>query len=349
MLDLILDRGDVDPDLLCRFADMADAQDRPRVGVFFRHPGLVALGDRSYRIDGPTRGVQLEVFAFTRRLEHRENGTATSVPVTPDDDLSDHAVFTQFVVLAPIVGARDRYHERWSNSVSWNPQADGVLVPPSESYRRDGLAITMAGYSDEIGGRLRVEVRNALPYFLSCYSLAALSALPTPTTLHSYFVVVPPGRIARGAEYHSLMGRALARPTSAALAPVDPARMEAALKLRDRKHSRFERQLFALAKVSDEGEPALALVGAMALLEWFLKSASVGTGDMGLAARIRAFGFSPQVRAGLDELRDLRNQLVHEDLSQSGATDGARFDAAAGRRALYVVLDAFREVNTRLG
>jgi hypothetical protein len=204
---------------------------RPRVAVFFRHPGLVALGDRSFVIDGPAKGVKLEFFAFTQRLEHHEDGTVSARPVA-GEDASDQAVFTQFVVLVPIIGVRDRHHERWASAIDWNPAAAGVLVPSEESYRRDGLAVTFESYAEDIAGRVRVEVRNSLPYFLACYSIAALAALPTATNLYNYLVIVPPGRIARGADYRSLLGQALARPTRAALLPVDPVRMESALRRR---------------------------------------------------------------------------------------------------------------------
>jgi hypothetical protein len=125
-------------------------------------------------------------------------------------------------------------------------------------------------FEDNMATRTLIETKLAIRRFLADYAIVALDQVPRNNNFFSLFAVTAPDRVFSFGGQSSIGFGLLRRHQGRAIRVASTEAMAKALKWPIRDFSRFEVQIFALKRLADEGEPALALVGLMSLVEWYL-------------------------------------------------------------------------------
>jgi hypothetical protein len=255
--------------------------------------------------------------------------------------------------MIPLWGTRLEYYDKYLELVRCQ-RLDDVVVPnqrnPYQNHRAG--ALTAHRFEADMAERTLLEATIATRRFLQNYIIVILEEVPVTNIRYSMFAVTAPSRIFSFGPYYSIGYGLFARARSKVIRTATAEAMEAALKWPIRDFSSFELQIFALKRLADEGEPALALVGLMALVEWYLKENLPDRGQkrLNLSAIIRHphYTFLPEnIRSAIDSHRETRNFIVHEKPTDKTAHLDLRtgsFPAAPGSIAFYAAAAAAFEL-----
>ena len=251
----------------------------------------------------------------------------------------------------------DNYLSCMSNSglisTNLNPELFGQRRAPV------GWAGTLV-HSEEFEQRLLVAATAALKFglmrFLEAYSIAYFDGSVLPPSLPSSFVMTAPGRVRYVEPLTSPAPLMLRRDYFGKHA--SPRRIEKGLQYSRRSFDRYIKHLISMRELAASGEPALAIVGAITCIEWFLRQLLVNpvSVDDDHPPGIRECLRSPLKIALPGRLRERllqtlvdRNNATHGDplFAQEEPSKKEEFSAVLGT-ILDLGLDLYREAQSQL-
>lgn len=348
-------------EILADVANELERREVPHVAALFQLPFAVSAGSEWHRVATGTQGVQAEIQTEVCQVEmvsldqFRLLRGAAQIPTTP--------LVTQVVAVFPLWQPRAQFYGRYLTYALDLRRSDAVIVPQGSSWI-DNRPISTTAFGHDIARRLLREVKPILRSFLPAYSISAIAEAPMPPRVYGYMAMTAPGRVMFAGESASVVNGLLDRlGASPPAEPVESERLSAAMRNRYRDFGAFETQLFALERLRTQGEIALALIGALSLLEWVLNRfiGSSGGKERNLVASIRderVTFFSEREKEFIDAGRRARNAAVHGEppsrnsLVMGGLGAGrelnglsAKITSADVREIIELVLRAYREVN----
>lgn len=150
----------------------------------------------------------------------------------------------------------------------------GIVVPGAENpYQHIAGSITGHAFESDLASRARGEVLMAIRRFLKDYAVTSLHEVEQPKELLSLFASPAEDRFFPFGNGKSVLQGLVRLDRSIPLKVVTPQEIEVAGRWPLREFSVFEKQIFALRRLADDGDPGLALVGLCSLLEWLFKAA----------------------------------------------------------------------------
>jgi hypothetical protein len=311
--------GAVWPALLDEIADIQDSKDAPHVSMFFQLPYLIDLERTWYRVRGsredPNRYAYLQ--ARPAVLQWSSSGELLVEEAAKSTETAEQgSVFTQMIALVPLWHRREEYYPNYQRCLSDNELTNRVLVPPERSWFPDHRAITASQYEMDVTSRMTRLVLSALRYFLPNYSISSLTEAPIPKTLCGLFSMPSPGRVYFNQFPDSIVTQLVTRRAEEQPEPISASQIQSAMKIGLRELGAFEHQLFAMNRLRLQGERALALIGTLSLLEWYLNLYFPYKRDkqysVGKLIREECLEFlTTEARKILLEASQLRNGLVH--------------------------------------
>lgn len=313
-VERLVEIGAGSPNSLCSLADAVERQGDAFVGVTFQLPFRVGLESSWEQL--PSSGdskfadvrflpafLQIDDFGRYRLFEE---GTQSF------DGEAGLVTVTQVLALFRVWGKRERIHPRYLSALE-HGRPDTIVAPQSESWIQN-RPITAQAYAQDFTRRLRRETAVMLSRFLPAYSVLSRSEAPTPHRIYGFATMLAAGRVTDIGSAIPLAQHFLTDRISHVTKAVSSADLQAALR-HHRQLSRFEAQLFAMDRLSREGEVALSVIGVAALLEWLLgQRLGKKPGKSKLFELIGAPELScvpPSLLRMADEIRLTRNALVH--------------------------------------
>lgn len=228
-------------------------------------------------------------------------------------------IFTQVIAVIPLWFPRLTYYPRYIRYIEAGLRSEVNFISAEESWKeREGrpVPIGINLFEYDLAQRMIIEFRPTIQNFLRHYTVISLSETPVPEKLFGYFLMTSAGRIAVSGEFDGILSQIISGPTAHKAGIVTPSDIEkASYQTAYRSFPKFERQLFAMKRLCDEGELALALVGTMSLVEWLLKSAQGISGKSSISELLHSsnLGLPQEIIVTLDKARLLRNKLAHEE------------------------------------
>ena len=179
---------------------------------------------------------------------------------------------TQCLARVGLWGRRQKYYDRYVDLSSRGLESDIVIPNDDKPYtwNRPG-AITVRSYEDEVAYLTISQAAAAVRRFLRDYMAVSLHEVEIPEFLYSAFASSRYERYYPLGNSPDLLMGLISKSTSSSLRTARAQDIANASRRRVRDFSPFESQVLALKRLSDQGEPELALVGLMALVEWLLK------------------------------------------------------------------------------
>lgn len=322
--EMLCRRGAAFVDLFETMEDFRESNDVECCLVSFQLPFRMDLSFDEYVGSGNRSDIQIR-FRFIPAISFLDDvGRRTTLDA--DDvalsSIDQHKQFecTQCIAAMPLWGPRLRYFDKY-RSLSERGLNDAVVIPREEKGQTYSLSgsITCKMFENELSKRTIFEAAGAMRRLLRDYMAISLHEVPIPPLLFSAFsspreeLYLPLGNSP------DLVEGYLNNNSGSALRPVDIESLRRASKWPARQFSTFETQILALKRLSDQGEPELALVGLMALVEWLVKNSLSDAqhepkrGAFKLFEQARkAFQIPDEIHEKLFVAREARNQLAHE-------------------------------------
>lgn len=366
-IEKLSERGLAFPDLFDEIEELRQAVRSPSCVVAFQLPFSLALDFSSYIGKGNRSDIEIH-FRFIPAmtiLDKRMRRTTYRKATSNVEVQSDHDPIecTQCLAAMPLWGARLEYYSRYVDLSERDRETD-VVIPREKkpySYSLSG-AITVRMYELEISKRTLVETTGAVRRFLRDYMALSNHAVDIPKLVYSPIASPREERYFPLGDSPDLLVGLLSKNRNRSLRRVSKEGIARAAKWPTRGFSPFEGQILALKRLSDEGEPELALVGLMALVEWLLKenlpestmhADKRKNGAAYLMKRAEQYISLPgEIWAKLNSARVLRNGHVHEtpttksqsynpaEMRYSNSTTSMAFDDAA-----LAAFELFRAIN----
>lgn len=360
-LDHILSLGGTNLEFLAEIANELETRPTNHVAAFFQLPYPVSVAAGWYKLSALTEGILPEL-RFNVCSISLSGPTKFRLDCAPQSD-HEGILVTQCVALFPVWGIRSQFHDRYIEYADRTHDQNPVIVPQGPSWIGN-RPIFLRDYENNFASRLIRELQPALRQFLPTYSILSMREAYLPSEIYAYSTMLAAGRIAFAGEFIPIH-KPIFQSLSGSDLPiaVDQHKMIAGLAIRHRELGRFESQILALERLRSQGETALALIGALSLLEWLLDSHIQRQGgsakNLYQATRHGAAGFlTVEEVAFIDKAREARNQAVHEEppvrhsiLSASkrkGQEIGglfARIDDSEVQLLLRLVFDIYRRIN----
>lgn len=358
-LERMIDLGQAHMATICETAEELESRPSNCVAAFFQLPYPVCIEPGWYAAAASRPGVIVDLRFGICRVGLTPKG---GLGLARDQAAIDHwPAVTQVIALIPLWGRRALYHEKYVYHATSGRGGNPIIVPQGQYWHDTGPA-PLGQYEIHLATSLLPEIRAALRSFLPAYSVVALREAPIPGTLFSYFTMLAPGHLVFVADSVSAADGLLKHATEKLPEVRKRTEVQAALKTRYRNFTRFETQLFALERLRCRGEPALALISTLSLIEWLLNSylrAKDGAAARNLATAIRSVSLlSEDEKSIIDRARLVRNELVHgqppdrHSLTSAGSGDGVELGGSAVaisteevRQLMEIAFRAFRSVN----
>lgn len=346
--DFLINRGSAYPELFDAIETIRDEFDFPVCALAFQLPfplhttsEFYSVARKRQKVTVYLRFLPIQVSVSPDfRISVSGLGTVGATPAGTDGRTFD---CTQCIASIPLWGTRLEYYEKYLDLVQ-RRRPDDVVIPSQWNPYHDSMpgAVTAHMFEANMAERSLTEANLAIRRFLRDYMIVTLEEVPLPKNLYSIFAVTAPDRIFSFGPYYSIGFGLFARHRSTAIRAATADAMATALKWPIREFSSFELQIFALKRLADNGEPALALVGLMALVEWYLNEnlPERGRQRLSLSAIVRHphYDFVPSdIKTAIDAHRKIRNFIVHEQPTdktahhdpQSGAVGARAPDSSA--------------------
>lgn len=181
---------------------------------------------------------------------------------------------TQVQAFVPISGRREAYYKEYERCLGHGGLHECIISksawdPAHAPAAYKGGVVTAHAFESELSNRIGLEVRYALKKFLIAYSLVSLQELPALNRLYGCFLLSAPGRVVANASDPILNGLLGVYPLGLS---VERERLQQALQFELREIDRYLRQLLAMQRLAVQGESDLAVVGCVAVIEWFMNS-----------------------------------------------------------------------------
>jgi hypothetical protein len=160
-----------------------------------------------------------------------------------------------------------------------------------------------------------------------------------------------PGRVVYGNAPESVIRGML--PKSPVPEPVAKEHLEKAMQFQIREVDRYLHQLIAMKRLSSQGEPELAVVGAVTAIEWFMNSLIVreSTYSLSISKCLKKPPLSTlpvQMIKDLNTLAVTRNDIVHGEPPERKRTrSGLQKGAIHPNEVVKLGLSLYREIHLR--
>lgn len=302
------------PQLIEEVSDALDSEDAPHVAAFFQVPFPLYIEPALHKVPALRPGLTIRLNARLIAVEIDELARLTARERTEGDD-ERHLIVSQMVAFIPLWHPRSEYYADYVKCVRDDDLVHRIIVPPEDSWL-EHRAISSSDFEHDITRRVTRELLTAIRHFLPCYSVVSLQEAPMPAWLSNYFLLTAPGRVTFNRAPEPVLKRLPVRPTTSAPSVASSKDLQLAMRLRYRELTKFEHQLLAMNRLRLEGEKALALIGTVSVLEWFLDqhhganpkrqdsiTTLVNTGCLNF--------LSAPLIDKLREIAKLRNRVVH--------------------------------------
>lgn len=347
--------------------------DEPSVMGFCQLPFFLNVSRDPYSIKIRLRnGLNLRVQLFFRHFTIRAE-TPEFIPKIHSICMSDSVpsrdtpVFTQIMIRIPLWVPRLTYYPKYIEFIQNEESKDRTLVPVERSWKEVGgrpVPINLQSFEYDLVQRMSLESSSIIRSFLRHYTVISLSETPIPNQLMGYFLMTSAGRVATLGPTNGIISYLMSHNVTTKAGLVTPSDIEKAARgVTRREFSKFERQLFAMKRLCDEGELALSIVGTMSLLEWLFKSAAGFKGNSIIVQVVRSnkLDLPPEMLNALESARQLRNKLAHEELPDrrevTRGSERSESDEFFGRRTglsheaanatIRLAFDLYRLLNVR--
>ena len=274
-VDRLCERGAAYPDLFEEIEEFRDSVGGSCSAVTFQLPYPLDIAFSDYIGRGNRSDIKMHlrfIPAITVVDERMRRTVHRTGHYSEPKSSSKFIDYTQCIALMPLWGSRLQYYQKYCDLSERGRDSD-VVIPREEkpfTYSLSG-AITVRMYELELSKRSILEASNAVRRFLRDYMALSLHEVEIPELLYSPIASPRPERYFPLGDSPDLLFGLFSRPRNRALRQVSLENIEKAAKWPSRSFSPFESQILALKRLSDRGEPELALVGLMSLVEWFLK------------------------------------------------------------------------------
>lgn len=274
-IERLCERGVAYPDLFEDIEAFRELVGGSTCAVSFQlpYPLDLAFSDYTGRGNRSDIEVNLRFIPAVTVVDERMRRTIHRVGLEIDPDKSKKVIeCTQCIALMPLWGPRLQYYQKYCDLSERGRDSD-VVIPREEKPRTYSLsgAITVKMYELELSKKAISETASAVRRFLRDYMALSLHEVEIPELLYSPLASPRADRYFPLGDSPDLLFGMFSRPRNRALRRVSLENLERAAKWPSRSFSPFESQILALKRLSDRGEPELALVGLMALVEWLLK------------------------------------------------------------------------------
>ncbi len=304
-------------ELIDEIAELLETTDTPHVVSFFQLPYPLHLSREWHRVRGSQGDANLYLYLQPRlvKIAMDEFARPSIRELTVNEEV-DGTTITQIIALIPLWGPRLRFYPDYLRCVYEGDLTHRIVVSKKYSWLPDGSAISSSVYEHDLSRRLYRLVESGLRFLLPSYSVSSLLEAQLPAVLNNFFTMPAPGRVIFNHPPLPVWSTLLHKIPSGPVTTVTSSKLQTALKSGLRELGKFEHQLFAMNRLRLDGEKALALIGTLSLLEWFLNAHFPGPSKRQDSVRVllRAgrLDFLPEsYRELLDEAGLLRNGLVH--------------------------------------
>lgn len=366
-MEALCARGLASPDLFERIEALRDRSDQECFIVSFQLPFALDIDFEEYSGRGNLGNVEVDLILlpastlFDGRLRRKvflatESGASNAGVIT-------HIPYTQCLARVNLWGRRRKYYKKYVE-FSIRDLRNDVVIPSDDlpyTWNRRGAAGVDA-YEDEVSYLALSQAEAATRRLLRDYMAISFHEIQIPQDVYSAFASPRAGRYYPLGKSPDLLVGLLPRSSARSLRTARKDDVIAAARWPVRGFSPFEGQVLALKRLSDGGEPELALVGLMALVEWLLKDSLSITMNSASKRKINA---AEVFRRGQDHFclpeggwstlhaaRILRNNHVHErPTSRFHSYDPATisFNNPEASRlfndAVFASLELFRRIN----
>lgn len=356
---------------LCQGAHEIETRDHPHVAVFFQLPYPLQIEEGWLTLRTLELGVSANVKLATMTVSISETGRIVAAPVQRSDAGSmGQPTITQLMALVPLWGSRARFYERYAACYDGTDLKETIVTSPQDNWivGQHLTAMTSSVYEANVARKMLGEMKVMLRRLLPAYSLATLREAPQPSILPNFFVMTLPGRLVLFRPPVPTLSQLLKQGPAEPIMAASASRIANLTTGRPRELSRFEQQLLAMDRLASEGEPKLALVGVLSLVEWFSAThcsydrTRVTQEQPSLSWLLRktdALAFlAVEDRARLNTAIAERDRFVHgappkresvtDGVAQSpGREDYAEREAVDVRALIDTAFRIFREVNSR--
>ena len=275
-IDAICGRGLAFPSLFDRIEDFRDSSEEDSFIVAFQLPFSLDIDFEDYRGRSNLQDVlvDLEFFPAVTAIDARLNRkiALTSEAQTLNFGITGHIPCTQCLAKVNLWGRRQKYYDRYVD-LSFRKLENEIVIPEDDkpyTWNRPG-AVTTKSYEDEVAYLTISQAAAATRKFLRDYMAVSLHEVDIPTMLYSVFASSRFERYYPLGDSPDLLAGLLSKTSPKALQTAKKQDVLNAARRRVRDFSPFEGQILALKRLSDQGEPELALIGLAALIEWLLK------------------------------------------------------------------------------
>lgn len=342
----LISMGAIWPELLEELTEELDSKDAPHVVMSFQLPYPIRIEPGWHRVRGsrsdPNRYAYVQARLTSIEVDHF--GHVAVRQATGESD-EERILLTQMVALIPLWEKRAEYYAQYQRCIVDEEIAvNRVIVPTQYSWRRDHRAITVADYEFDVVSRMTQLINVMLLFLLPNYSILSLMECPIPAKLGGLFGMLSPGRVKFNNPPEPIVSQLLRQGSPKASRLILGRELKTSMKLGLRELGQFEHQLFAMNRLCGEGEKALAVIGTLALLEWFLNRHFGGESkpnkqvkrqeSLSILLKAGDLDFLPEItRRRLSEANQIRNALVHG--APPGRYSLISTDARAGQELEY--------------
>jgi hypothetical protein len=208
-----------------------------------------------------------------------------------------------------------------------------------------------------------------LVFLLPNYSIISLSECPIPQRVGGLFAMLSPGHVSFNNAPEPIVRMLLQRTSVESPPRLSASELQQSMKLGVRELGKFEHQLFAMNRLCADGEKALAIIGTLALLEWYLNSSFADEPknskkpkrqeSLSVLLRNGHLDFLPEATCRrLLEASHIRNALVHGSpperyslnttnakAGQETEYQGNSISSGKVREIIQTALDVYRNSN----
>lgn len=362
----------------CQGSELLDSRVGPYVLAFAQLPFAMHLSDEPFTVRGWREGVKVDLRFSVERAQFDLSGRLVTDRESSSESAGDGpeapvVEFTQVTGVIRLWTRRAHLHKAYRNCLTpdglrnevigrvgdWMDSPEAKMPLPARRY----APLTAQAFQADVARRVRTEFVRAIHSFSRAYSVASLKDLPSTDTLFGYFIMIAPGRVACASPpipiVLGLCDNRVKNNGGTPDAKVIKSLLDKSIPVEDR----VLRQLMAMHTLLSNGEPELALIGAVTAVEWFLnerfghvlresgnrKRGSFSINDFSNAGLL-TFA-SPEAMARLVALARIRNSVVHgaPPSRTQGQRNGGRLLGAANeesvQEALFFALEVYRAMN----
>jgi hypothetical protein len=322
ILSYILRLNAATPELLCYAADALEKLGPPYICCFAQLPFPIFAESGSYSVKADTETVvsQLEFHFVQATVDNHGQSQLSSSPKQREGNQSPMALATQVLGFIPLWGRRTLYYENYLACLCGEGLRNQVINPALQDGRGfgyKGTVVTSQSFEAELPRKMLDEFPIALRRFLSAYSLLALDDIAVSGPLYGYFLMAAPGRVVYKEPPHPVVRGLLNLRSYARL--VERLKIVDALKISHREADGFIHQIQAMNRLARDGEPELAIIGAVSAIEWQInrfvpppRTRHESSHSLRKALAMPPIKSLPEdLKDSLLEIADIRNALVH--------------------------------------